>query len=244
MFNTLSITRLEKLLNEFSVPMFVNERDGPNSTFRITGVNAALEELAGMPRNRLLGRCIMDMAASGVVADALEHYQRCVSTRQPIRFPFLFLQEQTETCWDKILQYARSPEGYDRVIATAIRIPYERPALQDRLAFEDVRYFSTMADLQLENLSNAFDTAAQDAQVQHLDTDRFNRLQALCRTVQSTVGDIKQVVRAAQARHKEPHCEVTRAYSEQLDQQSQEAGYDTVNAIANASDLGLRTALS
>ena len=110
-------------------------------------------------------------------------------------------KDQQKMHWNKTLQYARSPDGNDRVIATAIRVPVSGPLLQDQIAFEDVRYSSSIADLQLENLSNAFDNATRRARVTPIDEERIMRLHAVCRTIQSTVADIKQVVRAAQNRH-------------------------------------------
>ena len=204
MLNTLSIVQLENLLDQFSVPMFVIESQGPGSDFCITCVNAALEELAGQTRQQLLGRSILELAATSDPDDTMEYYQRCVQTRQTIRFAFLFGSDGRKMRWNKTLQYARSPEGYDRVIATAIRVPVTAPLLQDQLAFEDVRYFSSIADLQLENLSSAFTSAARQARVTPVDEERIMRLHAVCRTIQSTVADIKRVVRAAQARHAAP----------------------------------------
>ena len=87
------------------------------------------------------------------------------------------------------------------MVTTALLSPCAEPALSDRLAFEDVRYFSSIADLQLENLSNAFSSATRRARVTPIDEERIMRLHAVCRTIQSTVADIKQVVRAAQNRH-------------------------------------------
>ncbi|MEP5731648.1 MAG: PAS domain S-box protein [Sulfitobacter sp.] len=200
MFNTLSVAQLESLLNHFTVPMFVIETEGLSSAFQITGLNTAMEELSGVQRQDMVGRSIEEIAAEKAVKDTMEYYQQCVLTGQTIRFDFLFSKDQEESRWDQILQYTRSPEGYHRVIATAIKVPNERVAFEDRLAFEDVRYFSSIADLQLENLCSAFSNATTEARVTPMDEDRIMRLHAVCRTVQRTVGDIKQVVRAAQAR--------------------------------------------
>ena len=200
MLNDLSVAQLDQLLEQFSVPMFVIETQGPGSDFVITCLNSALEDLAGQSRSELLGRSILEIAATDAATDTARHYERCVQTRQTIRFAFLFGNENRATCWNKTLQYARSPEGYDRVIATAVKVPADTQDLQDRLAFEDVRYFSSIADLQLENLNNAFANATQQARVTPIDEERIMRLHAVCRTIQSTVADIKQVVRAAEAR--------------------------------------------
>ena len=201
MLNTLSIEQLDDLIAQFSVPMFVIETKGPGSDFCITCMNEAFEDLSGQPRDELLGKSILEIAATSAADVTFEHYQRCVETRQTIRFAFLFGNDRQEMRWNKTLQYARSPEGYDRVIATAIRVPVDQQPLQDQVAFEDVRYYSSIADLQLENLNSAFSSATEQARVTPIDEERIMRLHAVCRTVQSTVADIKRVVRTAQARH-------------------------------------------
>lgn len=232
MFNKLSTAKLERLLDQFSVPMFAIERRAADAEFRITCLNTALEDLAGLPRRDMLGRSIVEMAAAA--EETMEYYQRCVTTRQTIRFSFLFTREQRRMCWDKTLQYARSPEGHDRIIATAIKVSFHTPLLQDQLAFEDVRYFSSIADLQLENLSSAFGSATEQARVTPFDEERLMRLHAVCRTIQSTVADIKQVVRTAQVRHAAahrrslPHCNSIESKICNME------GTDTVRALVNA----------
>lgn len=238
MLSTLTIAQLEKLLDQFSVPMFVIETQGPGSNFCITCLNTALEELAGQPRNELLGRSILEIAATNAADDTIEYYQRCVATRQTIRFAFLFGNNNHRMHWNKTLQYARSPEGYDRVIATAIKVPDETPLLQDRLAFEDVRYFSSIADLQLENLSSAFDSATEQARVTQIEEDRIMRLHAVCRTIQSTVADIKDVVRAAQSRHSRAAKALQSSQDSStlaLNEFMETSSMDTVHAITAAS---------
>lgn len=231
MFNKLSTAELEHLLGQFSVPMFAIERQDEDAEFRITCLNSAMEDLAGLPKADMLGRSIIEMAAAA--EEAIEHYRRCISTRQTIRFSFLFTKEQCRMCWDKTLQYARSPEGHDRIIVTAIKVPHAAPMLQDQLAFEDVRYFSSIADLQLENLSNAFTSATERSRVTPIDEERIMRLHFVCRTIQSTVADIRRVVRAAQTRH------ATAQHNTLPDQMNEQgsaiamSGTDTVRALAS-----------
>ena len=235
MLNTLSIAQLDELLDQFSVPMFVIERREPDHDFRITCMNSALEELAGQMRQDLLGKPVLELAATA--EEMLEFYQRCVNTRQTIRFAFLFTKEQREIRWDKTLQYTCSPEGYDRVIATVVKISEEAPLLQDRLAFEDVRYFSSIADLQLENLSSAFKSATEQARVTPIDEERIMRLHAVCRTIQSTVGDIKEIVRSAQARHKSAARKTAPEGSDDAMSHRSGQGMDTVRALVDACSI-------
>lgn len=201
MFDMLSITELDQLLEQFSVPMFVIERRSAGHDFHMVGLNSALEELAEQPRSSLVGRSISKIAPIGLPDDARQRYMECVTSKKTVRFAYVFVHEDREVRWEATLQYAQSPEAHDRVIATAIQVPQERALLQDRLAFEDVRYYSTIADLQLENLNNAFSSVSQEAQVTPIDEERIMRLHAVCCTIQRSVADIKDIVKRAQTRH-------------------------------------------
>ena len=230
MLNTLSNAALERLLNQFSVPMFALERAAQSADFSITCVNTAMERLCGLSRDDMIGRSIVEMAAA--TEEVRAHYQRCVSTRETIRFSFLFTREQRRMSWDQTLQFVPGPDGLDRVIATALKPCEEVPHIRDELAFEDLNYYATIADLQLENLSSGFASAAERARVGVVDEDRIMRLHAVCRTIQSTVGDIKSVVRDAQAR-RATHRKGNPARCQQGSGVALGA-VDTVTAIVNA----------
>lgn len=234
MFNSLTIDQLESLLDNFSVPMFVIESDGTAGALPIAGLNRAMEDLVGVSRDEILGRSVLELTAQSAVPDTIESYQRCVATGQTIRFAFQYSDERQETSWEKTLQYSRSPDGAHRIISTAIKAQRERPALLDQLAFEDVRYFSSIADLQLENLNRAFSTATQEARVSPIDEDRIMRLHAVCRSVQRTVSDIKQSVQAAQARHETTQRNKHRSVSNSIPLRNIRQGMGTVRALSEA----------
>lgn len=201
MFNTFSLSQIEHVLDLFSVPMFVIARESPTSDFRLVGMNAALEKLVGQPRSAIHGRSISEIDLIGMPDSAQENFHRCVTKKEVVHFTYLFIQDEREVRWDTTLQYSCCPDQFDRIIATTIRVPQERPLLQDKLAFEDVRYFSSIADLQLENLSRAFSSATTEARVSPIDEERIMRLHAVCRTVQRSITDIQDIVRRAQTRH-------------------------------------------
>ncbi|NNK16963.1 MAG: hypothetical protein HKP51_08670 [Sulfitobacter sp.] len=67
-----------------------------------------------------------------------------------------------------------------------------------------------------------------------IDEERIMRLHAVCRTIQSTVGDIKQVVRAAQVRHKTANRKPATAASEDAICHENGQGMDTVRALVDA----------
>jgi hypothetical protein len=243
MLNMLSIAQLENLLDQFSVPMFLVERQETADEFRISTLNRAFEDLSGLPRQNIVGQSIVKLAAAAAAKDTVKYYSQCVTTRRPIRFTFLFSQDHSQSYWDNTLQYARSPEGHDRVIATAIKVPDVQPLLQDRLAFEDLRYYASIADLQLENLSSAFSAVTQMARVTPIEEERISRLNATCRTIQRTVSDIKKIVRTAQARHMPPDLRALEPDAAPDDQILQDRDLNTLRALEeafqNADRLGI-----
>ncbi|KIN62740.1 PAS 9 domain containing protein [Sulfitobacter noctilucicola] len=201
MFQTLSIPKLEELLDQFSVPMFVIERTGPRESFILATLNRAFEELSGTSRHDLLGQPIIRLASTGMPEEAISYYRNCIRTGETVRFSYTYTDENGDVLWETTLQHANGPDNEDRIIATAMKLPREQSALQDQLAFDDLHYFSSMADLQLENLSSAFDSVVCRPGFTEIDEDRVMRLHAVCRTVQRSVADIKDIVRRAQIRH-------------------------------------------
>ncbi len=239
MFSTLSVTELEQVLNQFFVPMFVIERLSPHSDFSLVDMNTAFVSLSGYSRSELSGQSLSTLTPDSLPGEAIPFFQRCADTRQTVRFAHVYASENREVRWDTTLQYTTNPDQHDRIIATAIAAPCEQTVLQDKLAFEDLQYFSSLADLQLENLSSAFSTATKIARMTPIDEERVMSLHAVCRTVQRNVADIKQIVREARKRHM--RSTVQRGKSPiQLDVPAPVCGMDTVNALAEAGGLTLR----
>jgi PAS domain-containing protein len=240
MFNTLPISELDQLLGQFSVPMFVIERRACGQDFHMVALNAALEELAEQPRSEIIGRSISEIAPLGMPDDAHEHYMKCVTSKTTVHFAYVFLHQDREVRWNTTLQYAQSPEASDRVIATAIQVPQERALLQDRLAFEDVRYYSSIADLQLENLNNAFSSVSQEAHVTPIDEERIMRLHAVCCTIQRSVADIKDIVKRAQVRHAKQAAQGNAIATGEPHRVCSSQSMGTVRALVNASAVDPR----
>ncbi|KIN65662.1 hypothetical protein Z945_709 [Sulfitobacter noctilucae] len=232
MFNSLTNGQLEALIEQFLLPMFIIQRRRAGTDFEMVGMNSALERLARQPRQAIMGQSVSDMAISGVNNDAGFHFLQCATSRKPVRFTYAFEHDDHKDRWDMILQYGQSPEGYDRIISTANQLTPDTSALQDKVAFEDVSYFSSIADLQLENLSNAFSNVTQGASMTVMEEERMMRLHAVCRTIQRSVSDIKDIVRRAQARH----CEQQQhPHFPSMNPRMDRAGcMDTVRALSDA----------
>lgn len=224
MFDTLSTAQLEAILNQFSMPMFVIERKDPRAEFRVVGLNTPMEQLAGLMREDILGQSVIEMTTAS--NSTMEH---CTTPRQKISCS----NEPPKLYWHKTLQYSRSPEGYDRVVATAMIVPDHLPDLQDQIAFEDLHYFASIADLQLENLNSAFGSAALDWQVRPIDEERVMRLHATCRSIQTTVSEIKQIVQRTLLRH--APADMKPSYKG-LEQTEHPFKIDTLDALASFSE--------
>ncbi|MEM7520069.1 MAG: hypothetical protein AAF307_03440 [Pseudomonadota bacterium] len=237
MLSTLSIAHLENLLSAFSVPMFATERQARGNALSIVCVNTAFESLAQRRRDMLVGQQVSVLSGDDTSGEMQAQYDTCIRERKTLHCTFRNGQGPNAVTWAQTLQYAQTPEGHDRVITSAISIPCDKPLLQDKLAFDDVRYFSYIADLQIENLSNAFSDATQHVRVSPAEEERMMRLHAVCRTIKRTVSDIKEVVRAAQLRHGHDTMQSDdQAGAQETSAPSNGAGgMDTIRAIANAS---------
>ncbi|NNK16964.1 MAG: PAS domain-containing protein [Sulfitobacter sp.] len=124
MLNTLSIAQLDELLDQFSVPMFAIERRGPDHDFRITCMNRALEELAGQMRQDLLGKPVLELAAAA--EEMLEFYQRCVTTRQTIRFAFFLPRNSAKSGGTKPCNMPAAPKATTALSPPQSRFPKKR----------------------------------------------------------------------------------------------------------------------
>lgn len=195
MFDTLPISRLSTILAHFAFPMLIAERPDQKTEFRTVATNAPFEKIAG-PMDTMNGSALRQMVPQVVVDHVVRAFKEpdLITTSQ--QFNATIFGEEKDIPCELTLQYLRAPERYDRVVVTARPTPEHDLDLQDKLAFEDVRYFSFLADLQLENLNNAFVCATEQ-----IDEERIMRLHAVCRTIQRTVSDINNVVKQAQARH-------------------------------------------
>lgn len=202
MFDTLPISHLATMLAHFAFPMLIAERPDRTAEFRTVAMNAALEEIAG-PKDAICGMTLRDVFPSSVVEDLVGSFRSGTGAEDIQRIKSAIRGISGEVPCDLTLQFLRCSDGYDRIIATAQPDQRYELDLQDKLAFEDVRYFSSVADLQLENLNSAFVSATDLVQAASVSEERMMRLHAVCRTIQRTVSDIQNVVKQAQARHAE-----------------------------------------
>lgn len=206
MFNILSTPELQNLLDLFSIPMFALDRTSPAGPFQIVCMNGALETLSQQPRSKILGKSIYDLLPHDEAEEASRNYIQCARTGLDVRFSEVFTESGNRHRWDTTLQSVRTREGHDRVVGTTMRIERHLPRLSDQYALEEVKYYSTIADLHLQNMTTLCDLLANrsSAPPQADDDLRNAQLMAVCRSVQRAVNDVRHTVRQAQARHAPP----------------------------------------
>jgi hypothetical protein len=202
MFDSLTDVELQTVLDQFSIPMFVLDRMSPDCPFHIVCMNKALEQLSQRPRAQVVGKSIYDLLPSDEAEEASRNYIRCARLRRDVRFSEVFTSDGARYEWDTTLQSVQTRGGHDRIVGTTQRIERHMPRLSDQFALEEVKYYTTIADLHLQNMATICDLmAAQPALADNdLVTLRNTQLMAVCRSVQRAMGDVKQTVRQAQAR--------------------------------------------
>ena len=222
---------LERLLNQFSVPMFALDRSGSNGAFSFVCINRALESAGARPANQVIGRSVHDLMPKIEADIAHTRYSQCAEQRADLRFRDRFTTAGKPVVWDTTLQHVVLKDGGDRVVGTSIRMTEEDCQVQKDPALDDIQYFSSMADLQLRNLITTFEIFRNRELFSIRNEQHIDKLAGMCRTVQRAVEDIKKVVHTthSQVHHsKAPQRLVTRPTAAQI---KCPAGSDTVEAL-------------
>lgn len=217
MFDILSTAKLQTLLDLFSIPMFALDRISDTEPFHIVCMNGALETLSQQPRSAILGRSIYELLPHDEAQEASRNYIKCASTGNDVRFSEVFTDNGDRYQWDTTLQSVRTTEGHDRIVGTTMRMERHLPRLSDQYALEEVKYYSTIADLHLQNMTTMCDLLA-DCSSENMSAEddlRSAQLMAVCRSVQRAVDDVRHTVRQAQARHTTPPVVIQRESPEQ-----------------------------
>lgn len=235
MFNTLSPAQLQVLLDQFSVPMFALDRVSADRTFRIVCINQTLENVTGRSKTQIIGRTAFDLMPPDEASLAKQHYDSCARSGKNIRFSDTFTLRDRRVMWDTTLQHAKSPDGNERIIGTTLPITPSHSPADDVATYEDVRYFTALADLQLENMATACDlVSAHSSAIPEVEF-RVAKLHRICRTVQRTVSDIKQVVRQAQMRREAQNALHPSQTPRETALSGREVGLGTVLALSDLS---------
>ncbi|MCV3270091.1 PAS domain-containing protein [Roseobacter sinensis] len=197
MLNTASAEKLAAILDQFSVPMFAAERASKKGDFQLVCMNRARAEATGFEPGAARGRALRDLLPAHQADIVIGRYAECTRTQSPQRYlETLTLPGGVQT-WDTTIQPIRLASGADRVIGTAIQVADNVPPSGSQIVYDDIRYFSALADMQLQNLLSMFEAARDQGLFNDDSASRINRLCCVCRSVQRSVEDIRETVRRA-----------------------------------------------
>lgn len=105
MFDLAFDTALERLLNQFSVPMFALDRSGPQGVFRFVCINRGLEAAGETPSHQIVGRTIHDLLPKVEADIAHTRYVQCATQQSDVRFRDRFTTVGKPVVWDTTLQH-------------------------------------------------------------------------------------------------------------------------------------------
>ena len=207
MLDTGSADQLAAIIDQFSVPMFAAERASAQSEFKITCINRSHAEATGCTPEAMRDVALHDLLPPGEADIVSRRYAECADTRRDLRYQETLTLPHGVQHWDTSLQHIPLASGGDRVVGVAIKLASEGPVDGAHLTFDNIRFFSSLADMQLQNLLSMFEAARDQGLFSTDSASRVSRLCGICRSVQRSVEDIRETVRRAhpQAVRKEHH---------------------------------------
>lgn len=195
MFDTPQLVDIETHIKQFPVPMFAVERSSPEDDFRFLHRNQELQNIDQPDAGEMTGQSAFDIWPLAEARRLQARFEECCDARGTIRFRDVRTTAGHEVIWDTTLQYFENKYGADRLVGTTVALT-ATPVAKDR-AFEDIRYMSAVADMQLQNLINLFESFRNDNLFSIQNEQRVSNVSRLCRTVQAAVSDITRIVRNA-----------------------------------------------
>ncbi|MBW4706852.1 hypothetical protein KX928_03530 [Roseobacter sp. YSTF-M11] len=197
MFETQSADQLAALLDHFSVPMFAAERSNGEDFFKIVCTNEAHATATGLLSTSLRDVSIRDILPEPEALNVNGKYSQCADLHSDIRYFETLTMPQGIQHWDTSIQHVPLKSGGDRIIGTAFQVTSDRYADGNQITFDNIRFFSSLADMQLQNLVSMFEAARDQGLFSDDSAGRVTRLCGICRTVQRSVEDIKEAVQTA-----------------------------------------------
>ncbi|MEP2642567.1 PAS domain-containing protein [Roseobacter sp.] len=206
MLDTSSADKLAAILGQFSVPMFAADRASATSDFKVVCINQAHATASGLEPAALKGVSIRSILPRSEADILIDHYVECAHNRAPLRYLVTLTLPDGIKQWDTTIQHVPLASGGDRVVGTGLPLAIDAAKAGTQMTYDNVRYFSALADMQLQNLVSMFETAHQQGLFNSNSTSRVDQLCGICRTVQRSVEDIRETIRRA-----DPHKPPTRA---------------------------------
>lgn len=178
--------------NQISCPMFAVERAHPDALFRFVSINEAIMRDAYGDHSHIIGRTIAEVFSPKECAPILRSIAQYRATKSTVPFLCTLILGAESSQFDTSLNVTSTPDGRDRMVAVCTGQTTHQPAIA---AFDDIQYFSSLADFQIQNLITTFETY-QACDIFGSE-QRIAKLSGMCRTVQRAVEDIKKSVRNA-----------------------------------------------
>lgn len=197
MLDTDSADQLAAIFDQFSVPMFAAERASVQSEFKIVCINQAHAEATGFEPITLRDTAVRDLLPRTEADFAIGRYAECARTQNSLRYLETLTLPDGVQQWDTSIQPVQLAGGGDRVIGTTFKIADAENTNGAQMTYDNIRYFSALADMQLQNLLSMFEIARVQGLFNTDSAGRVHRLCGICRSVQRSVEDIRETVRRA-----------------------------------------------
>jgi len=201
MYDMLSRADLAQHLNQSPTPMYALERTKNAAPFRFIVLNTAMERAALCRQSDVIGKTLSEVLPADESIAAQCRVSHCMDTLVVTQFTDRFTITAQPFAWDTTLHPIRLVDGRQRIVASAIRKDNPTAAQPETVALEDIKYFSSIADFQIQNLISLFETYDANDLLRAETEQRIAKLSGMCRSVQVTVSEIGKSIRAAQAVH-------------------------------------------
>lgn len=202
MFQSCSTEEISTILHSFHLPMFAAERLDRTAPFCVVCSNEAHQSATGLPASAVEGKPPSEFLPPEEARRVAARYAACAANQSGLRYVQKHRAGSQTVLWDTSLQYVALDKGGERIIGTAQEVLEVSPYP----LHEDIYYFSSLAELQLQNLTTLLEVGQKEGLFREHSFDRVAHLSALCRGIQRAVEDIRSTVhRASQGReHSDP----------------------------------------
>ena len=199
MFDTVPLGQINDLLQNFAVPMFIVERFTPGGEFVLICCNAEMEKLFGLTRGEILGCSPRNFTRNETAGTLARKFALCVEKGCEMRFRETLDVMGRQQPVDFALKSHKGPAQSERVVGV---VTISRPSNRNtagKLVLDDVKYFSQIAEFQLQNLIWVFESSEDPQLFTEQNRIRVEKLSGMCRSVQRAIADIRNVAASCDA---------------------------------------------
>lgn len=195
MLHTENTSDIQAMFDAFQTPMFMAERENPDASFEIICINTAHCSTSGLDRNNACGAPLQEILPASEAQQVEARWRTCAETRAPQRCLESMTLPHGVIHWDTALQHIAMPSGSDRVIGISFQLQQLETSDRHQSTFEDINYFSTLADLQVQNLVSVFENVQREGLFCDHSRARVEHLASICRSVQQALKNVQDTAR-------------------------------------------------